>query len=191
MIWYEFKRLQVLFNFGSTGQNINRKFESQSWFLHLTCLKEWGDGKRYHLKPNNLNVRFRLICRARNNWRVISQKTRSYVLYGSSKNVAEKIMSIIIKRWADSFLYALLFKFASRNLDAQHPDWCWSNKNARAIDFISPPLLKEQNYGQSIFFDQQQRHLLVLSEINFKLLLENVQHWSLSSSCKVGLQKRP
>ena len=38
--------------------------------------------------------------------------------------------------------------------------------------FMSPPLLKEQKYGKLIFFAQQQRHLLELSEISIKLLIE-------------------
>ena len=67
-------------------------------------------------------------------------------------------MNTIIKRWADPaipFLCALLFEFAFRNLpsiDAQHPDWCWSNKNARAIDFHVPTPSKMLKCGEIFFW---------------------------------------
>ena len=96
-------------------------------------------------------------------------------------------MSIIIKRWADlaipfyymRYYWNLHFETSHKH-DAQHPNWCWSNENARAVDFFAPPLLKEQNYGQLFFFDQQLRQLLAISEISFKLF---AQHWMKSGSC--------
>ena len=36
--------------------------------------------------------------------------------------------------------------------------------------------------GNYLFFDQQPRHLLEVSEISFKLLIQNAQHWCKSSS---------
>ena len=48
--------IQFCLDNATTGQNIHRKFENQSWFLHLTCLKEWGDGERYHLKPRKIEM---------------------------------------------------------------------------------------------------------------------------------------
>ena len=67
-------------------------------------------------------------------------------------------MSIIIKRWADPaipFLYALLFKFAFRNLPkALMPnieiDVGQMKMRAQSI-FMSPPLLKEQKCGKLFF----------------------------------------
>ena len=57
------------------------------------------------------------------------------------------------------FLYALLFKFTFRNLPkALMPNIhsCWSNENARAVDFFAPTPSKRAKLWAINFFYQQQ-----------------------------------
>ena len=69
-------------------------------------------------------------------------------------------------------------------LDAQHPDWCWSNKSARAIDFYAPTSSKIAKSWEIIyFFCQQPPHLLEVSGISFKLFDWKCPTLTKSGSC--------
>ena len=57
--------------------------------------------------------------------------------------------------------------------------------------YSSPPLLKQLNHGKLFIFDQQPRHLLEGSEINFKLLPNIGKSGSCIFFFEVGLQSRP
>ena len=49
-------------------------------------------------------------------FQVINTHRLYFLAIATDKNVLVEIMNTIIKRWSDLFLYALLFRFAFRNL---------------------------------------------------------------------------
>ena len=64
-------------------------------------------------------------------------------------------MNTIIKRWADSFLYALLFEFAFENLPQElmpNIQIDFGQENARAIGFYLPTPTKRAKVWEILFF---------------------------------------